>query len=385
MSYRIPLAVPDVGLLEEQAVAAAMRSGWIAPAGPDLTAFEEELAMRTDRAHAVAVATGTAALHLALIAAGVREGDIVPCATLTFAATANAITYVGATPVFIDCDDSGTMDVGQLHEALRLHTASGRRIGAIVPVDLYGKVADYASIDDLASRYQVPVVSDAAESLGAHRGGRPAGSFGSLAALSFNGNKIVTTSNGGAVLTDDADVAARIRYLSTQAREPVRHYEHEEIGYNYRLSNVLAALGRAQLSRLDEIVEVKRSHRRAYRSMCARLPGIAVLGGEDSGDNCWLTAVTVDPRRSGITAEKLMDALDGQGIETRPVFKPMHAQPIFSDAERFPRYLRGVSDRMFSDGLVLPSGTGLTPTERDVVVASVEAAVRDRVTVSAAS
>lgn len=383
MNSRIPLAVPDVGMAEERAVAQAMRSGWVAPAGPDLTAFEEAIAARTGRRHAVAVSSGTAALHLALLAAGVRAGDLVPCASLTFIASANAIRYIGAIPIFIDGDESGTMAPGLLEEALRLHTAAGRRIGAIVPVDVFGKIADYAAIGNIASHYHVPVVADAAESLGSTRDGLPAGSFGSLAALSFNGNKIITTSSGGAIVTDDGHVAERLRHLSTQARLPVAHYEHEEVGFNYRLSNILAALGRAQLDRLDEILEVKRAHRVSYRNLCAGLEGLSILGGVDEGDNCWLTPILIDPRRAETDAAGVIAALDRADIEARPVFKPMHLQPVFADPLQFPHYVDGTSEGMYTNGVVLPSGATLSIEDRRRVLGAVTDAVVGRIPMEA--
>lgn len=378
MSARIPLAVPDVGESEEQAVAQAMRSGWVAPAGPDLAAFEDALADRTGRRHAVAVSSGTAALHLSLLAAGVRAGDVVVCATLTFIATANAIRYIGAVPVFVDSDDSGTMDPALLEEALRHTRDDDRRIGAIVPVDIFGKSADYAAIEEIASTYGVPVVSDAAESLGSTRQGEPAGSFGMVAALSFNGNKIITTSSGGAVVTNDKHIAERVRHLATQARQPVAHYEHEEVGYNYRLSNILAALGRAQLSRLDEILEVKRAHRDAYRSLCDSTPGLSILGGDDSGDNCWLTPIIVDPQTSHADAQGIVEALEADDIESRPVFKPLHMQPVFADCIAFPRYMRGRSEAIYAQGIVVPSGASLTSRDRQHVINAISSAVVNR-------
>ena len=248
MNHRIYMSSPDVGELEEQYVIAAMRSGWIAPLGPDVDAFEAELAGRVGVAHAVALSSGTAALHLGLLGLGVGHGDIALTSTMTFAATANAIVYTGAEPYFVDCAlETGNMDPALLREAIEQLTQDGERIGAIVPVDLLGKAVDYTEICAIADEFGIPVLADAAESLGAQHRGRAAGSFGRASVVSFNGNKIMTTSGGGMLLTDDADLAVRSRHLATQARQPVAHYEHVEIGYNYRMSNLLAALGRAQL------------------------------------------------------------------------------------------------------------------------------------------
>ena len=269
MSERIYLSSPDVTEAEERALVRAIRSGWVAPLGPEVDAFEAELAAYCGREHCVALSSGTAALHLGLLTLGVGPGDLVLTSTMTFAATANAITYTGAEPVFVDCDETGNMDAGLLEQAFVRYADGGHPITAVVPVDLLGKVVDHARIDEVAAAHGVPVLADAAESLGAIRDGRPAASFGRAAAVSFNGNKVMTTSGGGALLTDDADLAERVRYLATQARQPVVHYEHTDIGYNYRLSNVLAAVGRAQLARLDEMVERRRQHRLTYRRLFA--------------------------------------------------------------------------------------------------------------------
>lgn len=243
---RIFLSPPDVGELEQQYVLRAMQSGWVAPAGPDLNAFEEELAARVGVKYGVAVSSGTAALHLSLLAVGVKPGDAVLTSTMTFAATANAIVYCGAEPVFIDSEEaSGNIDVELLERAVKDLQAEGKHIAAIVPVDLLGRCVNYTEIERIGAEYGIPIVADAAESLGASHNGKPGGSFGDVSIVSFNGNKIMTTSSGGMILTNDKAIADRTRYLSTQARQPVVHYEHTDIGYNYRLSNILAALGRA--------------------------------------------------------------------------------------------------------------------------------------------
>lgn len=363
MTERILLSPPDTGPAEEKAALRALRGGWVAPLGPEVDAFEEEVAAYTHRKYAVALSSGTAALHLALLNYGVGPGDLVLTATMTFAATANAITYTGAEPVFIDCDETGNIDVDLLDHALTELKAQGKRIAAIVPVDVLGKVADYGRINELAARAGIPVISDAAESLGAWRDGKPAGSFGEAAVLSFNGNKVMTTSGGGMLLTDDAACAERTRYLATQARQPVIHYEHRDIGYNYRLSNILAAIGRAQLERLDQMIERRRRHRRRYRELFAQIPGTTVFGtpdgsdGEtDSRDNCWLTSILVDPHAAGWSAADLISDLAAHGIEARPLWKPMHLQPIYADNRA---YINGTSEGQFRSGLSLPSGSVL--------------------------
>ena len=266
MTDRLLMSPPDVGALEEEYVLRALRSGWVAPTGPEVTAFEEEMAVRIGVQHAVAMSSGTAALHLAMLGVGVRPGDIVIVASMTFVASANAAAYTGAEPCFVDCGEDGNLDAGLLDEAISDQRRWGRRVSAVMAVDLLGRVADYESIARVCDEHGVPLIEDAAEALGATRDGVPAGRFGVASALSFNGNKIMTTSGGGMLLSDDGALAEHARFLSTQAREPVAHYEHRHIGYNYRLSNILAALGRAQLARLDDMIERRRASRELYRS-----------------------------------------------------------------------------------------------------------------------
>lgn len=381
MSERIYLSSPDITSLEHQYVLRALESGWVAPLGPEVDAFEVEVAQRTNRKYAVALSSGTAALHLGLLALGVKPGDVVPTASMTFAATANAIKYVGANPYFVDCDPkTGNIDTDLLAQVLEELTEQGRTIGAIVPVDLLGKVADYPTIEKLAQKYGVPVLADAAESFGAALACgatpetaqeiRPAGSFGEAAILSFNGNKIMTTSGGGMFLTDSKELADKVRYLATQARQPVSHYEHHDIGYNYRLSNVLAALGRAQLSRLDEMITNRKAMRARYKQLFADVPGVTVFqaedrqGNADTHDNCWLTAIIIDPEEASFTPEELSAALATKIIESRPLWKPMHMQPVFQDE---PAKTSGTSETLFQTGLTLPSGSGLTESQEGTV------------------
>lgn len=356
---KILLSSPDVGDLEHEYVLAALRSGWVAPAGPDLAAFEQEVAARVGVTHAVGLSSGTAALHLALVSWGVGPGDVVPVSTLTFAATVNAIRYVGAEPHFVDCDPvSGNMSPTLLGRALQELREAGASVPAVVPVDMLGKCVDYDTIGEIAAEYGVRVLADAAESFGATWRGEPAGSFGHASVLSFNGNKIMTTSGGGMLLTDDQGLADHVRKLSTQAREPVPHYEHTEIGYNYRLSNILAALGRGQLTRLDEMVKRRRGWRDRYRVALGGCPGVRILGGEDdSEDNCWLTAIVVDPDVSAWTAGELGAAMTAAGIETRPIWKPMHLQPV---SRGLGGTLNGAAELVFAQGLTLPSGSALS-------------------------
>jgi dTDP-4-amino-4,6-dideoxygalactose transaminase len=366
MTDRIYMSSPDIGELEEDFVLAAMRSGWIAPLGPDVDLFELEMADRIGRSHAVALSSGTGALHLALLAKGVGPGDVVLTSTMTFAATANAIAYTGAEPYFVDCQsDTGNIDPLLLEDALRALMRAGERVGAIVSVDLLGKAADYTSIQSLAADFGVPLISDAAESLGACHEGRPAGAWGDVAIFSFNGNKIMTTSGGGMLLTDDAEIAQKVRYLATQARQPVVHYEHTEIGYNYRLSNLLAALGRAQLLRLDQMIACRKSHRRNYEKLFADVPGVSIFGGNlDEDDNYWLTSILIDPEVAGFGPPDLSDFLAKSNIESRPLWKPMHMQPVFQSARSA---TNGTSERLFKTGLTLPSGSALTASETSVI------------------
>src|SRR5690625_1535498 len=364
---QIHLSSPDVGPLEEKAVMAAIRSGWVAPAGPDLNAFEAEVAERAGVDHAVGLASGTAALHLGLLALGVDSGDVVITSTLTFAATANAIVYTGAEPFFLDVDPAtGNMDPELLDIALHALDRANKRVGAVIPVDLFGKAADYTAIEEIAAKYDVPVLADAAEAVGARHHGRPVGSYADAAVFSFNGNKIMTTSGGGMLVTNRAEVAEYVRYLSTQARQPVAHYEHTDIGYNYRLSNLLAALGRAQLPRLDGMISRRRAVRRQYRQWCTANAGVEILGGGmDHEDNCWLTPIVFDQEQNPVSVEVLIQTMAQHSIEARRIWKPMHLQPVFSDARSL---LTGAAEILFDTGVLLPSGSNMTEIEVERVV-----------------
>lgn len=373
---KIYMSSPDVTDLEEQALVRAIRSGWIAPLGPEVDAFEAELAEYCGRKHAVALSSGTAALHLGLLTLGVGVGDLVLTSSLTFAATTNAIVYTGAEPVFIDADETGNMNPDLLEEAFQTLQNEGKTVKVVVPVDLLGKVADHERIGEIASRYGAVVLSDAAESLGATRNGKSAGAFGKAAIVSFNGNKIMTTSGGGALLTDDEEFAKHVRYLATQARQPVVHYEHTDIGYNYRMSNILAALGRAQLSRLDAMIELRHHHRLRYRELFQDVPGVSIFGepsgvdGGDTRDNFWLTSIIVDEPEAGFSASDLQQVLAELNIEARPLWKPMHLQPVHQEQRSF---ADGTSERLFQTGISLPSGSALKQEEID----RIESAIKD--------
>jgi len=365
---RIYLSPPDIRPLERQMVLDAIDSGWVAPAGPDLARFEAEVAEVTGTKHAVALSSGTAALHLALLELGVGPGDFVLVSTFTFAATANAVAYVGATPVFIDADaETWQLDPELLAAELEARAAAGTLPKAAIVVDLYGQCADYARIVPLLDLYGVVLIEDAAEAVGATFANRNAGSFGRCGVISFNGNKLITSGGGGMLVTDDATLAARVRHLSTQAREPVAHYEHIEIGYNYRLSNMLAAFGRGQLASLTERIARRAEIEHRYRAALAERPGYSFMPvGPDRTVNHWLTVITIDPTLAGHDAEALRVHLEGDDIESRPAWKPMHLQPVFADA---PRRTNGVSENVFKTGLCLPSGSSMSDADVDRVVA----------------
>lgn len=373
MTNRIYLSPPDVGLKERDALLRAFDSGWIAPVGPDLEAFEKALSDQTGW-NAVALASGTAALHLALLAVGVSPGDDVAVSTFTFAATANAVRYVGANPIFIDSElTSWNMSPDLLAEELAAGAAKGRLPTAVVVVDLYGQCADYTALTSICDQYQIPIVEDAAEALGATHGENPAGTLGSVGVLSFNGNKIITCSGGGALLTHDKAVAERVRYLATQARQPAVHYQHTEVGFNYRLSNLLAALGHAQLSRLGEMSDRRRQINRSYRAALQDADGIDFMPLAPWGNwNGWLTCVTFEDAKE---RDRVQDALTAADIESRPLWKPLHLQPAFADDRR---RVDGTSERLFEHGLCLPSGSGLNDDDVTRVLSVICEAVKTR-------
>jgi dTDP-4-amino-4,6-dideoxygalactose transaminase len=364
---RIYLSPPHMGPAERALLLDAFDSNWVAPLGPHVDAFEREFAAKVAVPHAAALSSGTAALHLALLLVGVKPGDRVITSDLTFAATANAIRYAGAEPVFVDCDrTSWNMDPALLAEELEAASRRGKLPTAVIAVDLYGQCADMDAINAACARYDIPVIEDAAEALGATYKGRPAGSLGVLGAFSFNGNKVITTSGGGMLVSSREDWIARARFLATQARDPAPHYQHSTIGYNYRLSNLLAAVGRGQLQVLSERVAARRSTNAFYRSAFADLSGVTFMPEAPYGQSTsWLTVVTLDPAAFGTTCEAVRLALETRDIEARPVWKPMHLQPVFADC----RAVGGaVSAELFDRGLCLPSGSSLTPEDRQFVV-----------------
>jgi dTDP-4-amino-4,6-dideoxygalactose transaminase len=366
-SPRLYLSPPCCGDEEVQSVQEAIRSGWVAPLGPEVDALEAELAQVACRDHAVALSSGTAALHLGLLALGIRPGDEVVIPTMTFGATAFAVTYAGASPVLLDVEEgSWNLDPDVLAGFLAARAKEGRRPAAVIPVDVFGRTCDYDAILPICQEYGVPVLCDSAEALGASHGARPAGALGAAAVFSFNGNKIITTSGGGALVTDDPEIARKVRKWATQSREPYPWYEHEEIGFNYRLSNVLAALGRSQLARLPEIMEKRRSIRDRYATALEALPGVTVMGDPPWGKwNGWLTTVRFDSSLHPDAPRRVREALEMVDVESRPVWKPMHQQPVFRAAEST---ITGVADRIFLEGLCLPSGTAMTDADVDRVI-----------------
>jgi dTDP-4-amino-4,6-dideoxygalactose transaminase len=364
---RLYLSPPHMSGLEQSYVDDAIASNWVAPLGPHVDAFEQEFAERLGIAHALALSSGTAALHLALRLAGVGPGDEVFVSTLTFVASVNPIVYLGASPVLLDCEmRSWNMDPVLLEEALKDRARVGRLPRAVVVVHLYGQTADMDPIRHLCEQYGVPVIEDAAEALGADHRGRHAGTLGLAGVFSFNGNKIITTSGGGMLVSDDGALVESARKLSAQAREPANHYEHREIGYNYRLSNLLAAVGRAQLTVLDERVEARRRNFARYVEELGRLPGLRFMPEAEWGRHSrWLTCVTIDPESFGSDREAIRTALERENIEARPVWKPMHRQPVFAGAATFGG---ATADLLFETGICLPSGSNLSPGEIGRVV-----------------
>ncbi len=369
---RVYLSPPHMGELEEGFVADAFASNWVAPLGPHVDAFEREFAEAVGAPHAVALSSGTAALHLALLLSGVGPGDEVVVSTLTFSASVNPIVYLGGRPVLVDSERSSwNLDPDLLAQALEDGARAGRLPKAVVVVHLYGQTADMDRIRPLLERYGVALIEDAAEALGADHRGRAPGTLGRAGIFSFNGNKMITTSGGGMLVTDSGDLAAHARKLATQARDPAPHYEHSEIGYNYRLSNVCAAIGRGQLRVLASRVAARRANFDFYRRELGGLPGVEMMPEAPWGTHSrWLTCLTIDPEAFGADREAVRLALEAEDIEARPVWKPMHLQPVFAGARC---YGGDVAADLFDRGLCLPSGSSLAPEDRARVVERVRA------------
>ena len=370
---RILLSPPHLSGEETIFLAEAISSNWVAPLGPQVDAFEGEFAQYVGAGHAVALSSGTAALHLALLHIGVGPGDEVFVSTLTFAASVFPIVYLGAKPVFLDSERSSwNLDPDLLSNELGRRSRAGRLPRAIVLVHLYGQSANLSAIMEVCEQYGVPVVEDAAEALGARYGSRHPGTFGRAGVFSFNGNKIITTSGGGMLVSDDAELISHARKLATQARDPAPHYEHSEIGFNYRLSNLLAAVGRGQLRVIEQRVAARRANFEYYRRELGALPGVDWMPEAAYGRHTrWLTTLTIDRVRFGADREAVRQYLEDQNIEARPVWKPMHLQPIF---QRYDAVGGQVAEELFDRGLCLPSGSALTDEGRERVVAAVRKA-----------
>lgn len=365
---RIWLSSPHMGGDEIKFVQEAFDTNWVAPVGPHITAFEEELAHYNDIGYCAALSSGTAAIQLALIVLGVERDDEIICSTFTFAGSCNPIIYVGARPVFIDSDlETWNMNPVLLEEAIQDRIKkTGRKPKAIIVVHLYGMPARMNEIMNIANRYEIPVIEDAAEALGSTYNGKKLGTIGQIGVFSFNGNKIITTSGGGAIVSNNKDWISKMRFLATQARDPAPHYEHSAIGYNYRLSNVCAGIGRGQMKVLNTRIAQRRANFEYYKRTLShhqQVGFVAEMQGMFS--NRWLTTITIKDAGNENVTSQLREALERENIESRPVWKPMHLQPVFSDVTAF---TNGVSEDLFRSGLCLPSGSNLTPHQLEEIV-----------------
>ncbi|MDR1880772.1 MAG: DegT/DnrJ/EryC1/StrS family aminotransferase [Tannerellaceae bacterium] len=377
MDNIIRLSIAHMGGHEQAYIERAFDTNWVTPLGPNVDRFEQFLSAYTGTAcRVVALSSGTAAIHLGLVLLEVKPGDEVICQSFTFAATVNPVTYLGGVPVLVDSErDTWNMDPSLLEKAIldRLEK-SGRLPKAIIPVHLYGMPAKMDEIMAIADRYHIPILEDAAEALGSEYDGQKCGTLGRLGVLSFNGNKMITTSGGGALICRTEQEAGRIVFLATQARDDAPHYQHSEIGYNYRLSNICAGIGCGQMHVLDEHVERRRAIHALYAEWLKGVPGVTVMErpGERFNPNYWLTCITVDPRLAGKTRDDIRLALLADHIESRPLWKPMHLQPVFSG---LPFYGSGVSEQLFETGLCLPSGSSLTDEEIEQVVNGIKSCI----------
>ena len=376
MNDKIWLSSPHMGGTEEKYVKEAFDTNWVAPLGPNVNGFEQDLStfLRNDM-HVAALSSGTAAIHLGLVLLGVTAGDEVICQSMTFSATANPIVYLGAIPVFVDSEeDTWNMSPALLEEAIKDRIAKGKKPKVIMPVHLYGMPANMPEIMRIAKQYDIPVLEDAAEALGSSIDGRMCGTFGEISALSFNGNKIITTSGGGALVAANETIVKDARFLSTQARDNAPHYQHSQIGYNYRISNICAGIGRGQMEVLSQRITQRRA---VYQQYTARLKDITGINfvNEPSGyfSNRWLSTILIDPATAKCTREELRLALEKENIESRPLWKPMHLQPIFS---KYPSYINGVSEKLFDNGLCLPSGSNLSNADLERVFEAIDKTMR---------
>jgi dTDP-4-amino-4,6-dideoxygalactose transaminase len=365
---KIYLSAPHMSGGEQKYIKDAFDSNWVAPLGPNVDAFEAAIHKYCQVSYAAALSSGTAALHLALILLGVERDDEVIASSFTFAATINPIVYLGATPVLVDSEpETWNMNPGLLETAIKKRLLKGKKPKAIIAVHLYGMPANLDMIMEIAGRYEIPVIEDFAEALGSRYRNKPVGSFGKMAVLSFNGNKIITTSGGGALISNDKELISKARFLSTQARDPAPHYQHSQIGYNYRMSNICAAIGLGQMEVINKRVEQRRNNYCFYKKNLGKIEGISFLEEPDESyfSNRWLTTILIDPQKTGTTREILQKEMHKENIESRPLWKPMHMQPVFSSC---PAFVNGTSERLFTNGICLPSGSNMTEEDRQRVI-----------------
>lgn len=379
---RIYLSPPHMSGEELKFIQEAFYSNWIAPLGPNVDAFEREFASYVGANEAVAVSSGTAAIHLALSLLEIQKGDRVFCSSLTFVASANPIVYQGAEPVFIDSEpDTWNMSPEALERAMQDAVYEGKLPKAVIVVNLYGQSAKMDEIVAICNQYGVPIIEDAAESLGSTYKGKPSGTFGRFGIYSFNGNKIITTSGGGMLVSDDVEAIKRARFLATQARDIAPHYQHSQLGFNYRMSNILAGIGRGQLSVLENRVEKKRRIFEDYVAQLGSLLGFSFMPELiNTKSNRWLTTLTIDEIEAGVSVQTLLQCLAENNIEARPVWKPLHLQPLFKEAKYYQHTDQNISEQLFFNGICLPSGTSMTEGEQQRVVDCVKSAIKQKVT-----
>ncbi len=378
---RIFLSPPHMSGREELYIKEAFASNWVAPLGPNVTAFEKEVAAYAGVKGALAVSSGTAAIHLALRLLVIGQGDIVFCSSLTFIGSVNPILYLGAIPIFIDSEpESWNMSPKALEKAFKWAQQTGKMPKAAVIVDLYGQSADYDALLGICNGYGVPVVEDAAEAMGSTYKGKACGTLGKFGVYSFNGNKIITTSGGGMLLSDDAEALEKALFWATQARDPAPWYQHSEMGYNYRMSNVVAGIGRGQLTVLDDRVKARREVFKRYKEALRDIPGVGFMPEASYGQaNRWLTVMTLESNQTSITPMQIIEALEAENIEARPVWKPMHLQPLFAECMYFTHEDNvSISDRLFSSGVCLPSGSSLSVDDQQRVIDCVKKCLTSR-------
>ncbi|PFP29498.1 pyridoxal phosphate-dependent aminotransferase [Bacillus sp. AFS073361] len=364
---KIFLSSPHMSGNELQYIKEAFETNWIAPLGPNVDEFEKEISEYVGSNEAVAVSSGTAAIHLALSLLDVKKGDKVFCSSLTFIASANPIIYQGAVPVFIDSEpETWNMSPDALERAFKDASIEGKLPKAIIVVNLYGQSAKMDEISSICNCYNVPIIEDAAESLGSTYKGKPSGTFGQFGIYSFNGNKIITTSGGGMLISNNIEALKKARFLATQARDPAPHYQHSNIGFNYRMSNILAGVGRAQLGVLNERIKARRDVFKRYFQELAHHPGFNFMPElENTLSNRWLTALTINEEEAGVSVRELLEALTEENIEARPVWKPLHLQPIFQGVKYYPHgESENISEKLFNNGICLPSGSNMTEDDQ---------------------